>query len=152
MSEMNRFVNLDDGWCSGEKRFRGQDRYSDLVDDADVLIVELGYGEPLPETFPGASRNPNEWMTVLQTSGRQVFLFMLWVPVAEAVTRKLGRMDAAYVRTAHRRYDQGGVCSQSVFLSRLGNPFVETMIRTDQQTPEATVEQILRTIRSSHET
>ena len=88
-------------------------------------------------------------MTVLQASGRQVFLFMLWVPVAEAVTRKLGRMDAAYVRVAHRRYDQGGVCAQSVFLSRLGNPFVETMIRTDQQTPEATVEQILRTIRSS---
>lgn len=146
------FVRLDDFWCQGEKRFAGQCRYWDLVDNSDVLIVELGYGEPAPEVFFGATRNPGEWLSVLEAAGREVFFFLLSVPLAEAIERKQGRMDSAYVQVAHRRYDDGEVCSHEVFFSRVSKPFSEPLIRTDTQGTqwiEATVDQILAVVQPS---
>jgi hypothetical protein len=142
------FARLDDFWCFGEKRFAGHCRYWDLADNADALIVELGYGEPSPEVFLGASRNPGEWLTVLEAAGREVFFFLLWIPLAEALKRKQGRMEPNDVQIAHRRYDEGGVCSQAVFLPRFAKAFSEVLIRTDQQGLEATVDQILGVVRS----
>ena len=97
--------------------------------------------------FLGASRNPGEWLTVLEATGRAVFFFVLWIPLAEALKRKQGRMEPAYVTMAHRRYDEGGVCSQAVFCSRFARPVSELLIRTDQQQLEATVDQILGVVR-----
>lgn len=143
------FVRLDDFWCPGEKRFAGHCRYWDLLDNSDVLIVELGYGEPSPEEFFGASRNPGEWLNILETAGREVFFFLLWIPVAETIRRKQGRMDPAYAREAHQRYDEGNVCSQTAFLTRLPRRFPELLIRTDQQPLQVTVDQILAVVQSA---
>ena len=52
------WVELDRHWGKGEKRFLKSGRYWDLRDPRKVLIVELGWGEPLGGRFPGATRNP----------------------------------------------------------------------------------------------
>lgn len=49
---------LDDRWGYGEERFSGSSRYGDLGGQPEVLIIELGYGEPAGEGFPCATRNP----------------------------------------------------------------------------------------------
>ena len=51
-------VELDQYWGIGEKRFVGSCRYWDLRNPPDFLIVELGYGEPDGEAFPGATKCP----------------------------------------------------------------------------------------------
>ena len=61
-------------------------------------------------------------------------------------------MDPAYVQVAHRRYDDGGVCSHEVFFSRVSKPFSEPLIRTDTQGTqwiEVTVDQILAVVQPS---
>jgi hypothetical protein len=74
-----RHVTLDDGWGPGEFRYRGgRLRYQDLAHAAEqVLLVELGWGEPLDQSSPGATTNPDEWYKVLLNAGRFVrpFLF-----------------------------------------------------------------------------
>jgi hypothetical protein len=141
----NSFVILDNFWYPGEQRFEGPARYSDLVDDCDALIVELGYGEPEPENFAGATKNPGEWLHILEAAGREVFLFLLWAPIDESLLRKEGRMNASYTREGHERYDAGNVCSQPVFLPRLPRTISEPLIRTDRQSIEQTIAQILAT-------
>ena len=140
------FVILDNFWYPGEKRFKGPGRYSDLVDDCDALIIELGYGEPEPENFAGATKNPGEWLDILEAAGREVFFFLLWVPIDESLLRKRGRMELSYAREGHERYDEGNVCSQPVFSKFLPRPFSELLIRTDQQPIAHTVDQIMATV------
>ncbi len=140
------FVILDNFWYPGEKRFEGRNRYDDLSAACDVLVIELGYGEPEPEQFLGATKNPAEWLHILESDRREVFFFLLWSPVSDSLMRKDGRMHESYAREAHERYDEGNVCSQSVFLPRLPRPTTEPLIRTDQQSIDATVNQILTTV------
>lgn len=140
------FVRLDDGWCAGEQRFLGQARYNDLHDPAAVLIVELGWGEPNPPSFFGATMNPAEWVAVLKADRRRVFMFLLWTPLSETLARKTGRMDLAYATQAHGKYDQGNACSSPAFLARLGGCYYETMIYTSTQTVNETAAQILRSV------
>lgn len=137
------FVRLDDGWCAGERRFVGRGRYEDLHDPAAVLIVELGWGEPNPPSFFGATMNPAEWISVLEADRRRVLMFLLWTPLSETLVRKAGRMDLAYAAQAHERYDRGNACSSPAFLARLGSRYHETVIDTSTQTINETPAQIL---------
>jgi energy-coupling factor transporter ATP-binding protein EcfA2 len=67
-AELSGFIVLDQGWLPGEFRFvGGLSRYDDLrAFRRRVLILELGWGEPLGEVFPGATRNPAEWAEVVR--------------------------------------------------------------------------------------
>ena len=73
----NSHVVLDRYWVPGEKRFDGRDRYWDLLNQPDILLIELGWGEPFGERFAGATRNPGEWLSVLDADRREVVLFCL---------------------------------------------------------------------------
>src|SRR5262249_53995841 len=72
-------IDLDSGWGPQEnKRYpAGEGRYADLKSRADFLILELVSGEPADASFPGATRNPREWVEVLEKAGRKVSCFRL---------------------------------------------------------------------------
>lgn len=57
----------------------------------DVLIAELGWGEPDDMTFEGATRNPGVWRSVLEADGRAVIHVMLKADRKEEVTRLSSR-------------------------------------------------------------
>lgn len=82
-------IVLDHGWGYGERRFNGgTGRYEDLRGHQDdVIVVELGWGEPAGEGFQGATRNPAEWFNILQQEGRDLFLIRLEADSAELVRR-----------------------------------------------------------------
>jgi hypothetical protein len=139
-------VSLDDGWSKGERRF-GADRYGDLRAKGDPLLVELGFGEPEGLSFPGATRNPREWVDILMAEGRAVFLFLLKPPLAELDRRiqaDRSPHQRGYFRGAARLYESHGVCAPSVFGMRLGNTFRETHIDTSLESPAETADRILR--------
>jgi hypothetical protein len=73
-------IDLDDGWGTHQNRRYppGDGRYADLKTPEDVLIIELGCGEPAGESFKGATKNPREWVAILEGEGRQVHAFLLW--------------------------------------------------------------------------
>jgi thymidylate kinase len=128
------FVNLDQFWVQGEKRFVGSCRYWDLDDPRDVLIIELGYGEPWPRSFDGATRNPKEWLRVLQNAKREVFLFRLDVPVEETLARTCHRMRPIDATTAATLYGTGHDCSTEVFTERAAMHGQEVVIDTSRAT------------------
>ena len=139
---------LDDGWAPGEKRFSGPTRYGDLSGQPDVLIIELGYGEPAGETFPGASKNPREWLSRLEEERREVFFFMLHIDRSECLRRVTGRgnMHPAYAAMAWDRYAPGGACSSAAFSSRIGSSCVETTLSTQDSDLAAAVAQIIQAV------
>jgi hypothetical protein len=115
-------AKLDDGWGQGEKRFAGRDRYGDLRGQPDVLLIELGYGEPLGESFAGATKNPREWLSVIENDGRAVVFFVLDIDRPECLYRVAARGDLSprYAEIAWERYAPGGICSSQAFSSRSG--------------------------------
>jgi hypothetical protein len=119
-------------------------RYADLHCPSDVLVVELGWGEPDPPTFLGATKNPQEWMTRLEQDGRSVSLFLLWISRDLTVARKTGKMDPLYAALAHERYMPDRPCSSVGFLSRLQTPRTETVIDTSSQDVQTTAAQVMR--------
>jgi len=50
-------------------------------------VLELNWGEPIGEGFPGATRNPWEWAEILTNDGRELRLFRLTARPAEVVRR-----------------------------------------------------------------
>lgn len=72
-------IDLDDGWGEDQKRRfpAGEGRYADLKTSDDLLVLELGCGEPVGWVFEGATRNPGEWVEVLEREGRQIYSFLL---------------------------------------------------------------------------
>lgn len=140
---------LDRFWMPGEKRYLGICRYWDLFDESPVLIVELGYGEPHGDAFHGATRNPREWLTLLEASGRRPLFFLIWAPWEETRTRLLKRRitnpDAG--RGDHRRYDEGEVCSSSQFIARVGTAYTETRIETKEATFDVMCDGIVAQVR-----
>jgi hypothetical protein len=138
-------VELDRYWGPGEQRYAGTCRYGDLRNQPDVLIVELGYGEPAGESFPGATKNPREWVGILENDGREVFFFLLDIQESESLKRVSNRNDLplAYAKLAHDRYKPGGVCSSAVFSVLLGAAHAEETISTEQQDLAATVARIV---------
>jgi hypothetical protein len=146
----NSHVELDQFWGEGQKRYVGSCRYWDLRDQADVLIIQLGYGEPAGERFFGASRNPREWVSILEADMREVFFFLLSVPEAESVSRvgKRNGSNAAYVSQAWNRYQPGGGCSSTEFIPRVGTRYSEETIDTSQTSLCNTVMRILSKIGS----
>ncbi len=127
-------ANLDQFWVQGEKRFGGRCRYWDLDDPREVLIIELGYGEPWPRSFDGATKNPKEWLQVLQEAQRQVFLFLLHIPGDESRLRTCHRMDSAAALEAAARYEAGQDCATDVFTRRAGMLGQEVVIDTSRPT------------------
>jgi hypothetical protein len=62
-------VDLDKGWGRDEgwRYPEGDRRYADLKTDAGFLILELACGEPVDGSSKGATRNPREWVWILET-------------------------------------------------------------------------------------
>lgn len=73
-------IDLDQGWGPIEDlRYPATDRrYGDLKANVDFLILELCCGEPLDASFKGATRNPREWVSILESEGRRIHSFCLW--------------------------------------------------------------------------
>lgn len=83
------FVNLDDGW-GGPTELRGNPntRYMDLRNaTAQILVIEIGCGEPGNLAYYGATRAAAEWIGILQTAGRTIYPFLLKVEWPEALKR-----------------------------------------------------------------
>jgi hypothetical protein len=141
-------VSLDDGWGQGERRFVGFARYADLANQPDVLVLELGYGEPQGEAFGGATKNPREWLAPLEEEGRDVYSFVLNVDRSECLQRVAarGNMLSWYAAAAWDRYAPGGVCSSGEFSRRLPETFAETIIDTRASDLAASVAQIIQTV------
>ena len=146
----NSHVVLDAFWGKGEKRIASSCRYWDLRDQSDVLIIELGYGEPLSESFTGATKNPREWISILENDGREVFFFLLQISQSEAVRRVSRRTDltSEYAQAAHDRYKEGGVCSSATFSALLSNGHSEETINTEETDLVTTVVRIVTKIGS----
>ncbi len=72
-------IDLDQGWGRDQNwRFSaGPGRYADLKATEDLLVLELGCGEPCAGVA-GATLNPREWVSILEAEGRQVHAFLLW--------------------------------------------------------------------------
>ena len=94
-SERVELISLDAGWAPGERRHTGgRGRYEDLRNaQAPILILELACGEPTDLSFRGATRGAQEWVSVLQDSGRLVFPFLLWLEWPDAVERVMNRWN-----------------------------------------------------------
>jgi hypothetical protein len=72
-------IILDSGWNSGELRYvGGPARYADLKRNDDAIVFEIGCAEPMDLREPGATRNPQEWLQVIQREQRKLFAFKLW--------------------------------------------------------------------------
>jgi len=82
-------IDLDQGWARGERRYAGgQARYEDLRGRPEpVIVLELVWGEPIGEGFPGATRNPSEWADILTDEGRELRLFRLTARPAVIIRR-----------------------------------------------------------------
>jgi hypothetical protein len=124
-------VSLDTFWGPGQKRFAGHCRYWDLRDQPDVLIIELGYGEPHGGSFLGATKNPREWVSILENDGREIFFFLLQVSQCEGQRRKIAKGEQPYPSEVYDRFKPGGVCSSPVFSALLGNGHSEKPINTE---------------------
>ena len=142
---LNSHVVLDHFWGRGEKRFAGHYRYWDLRDQPDVLLIELGYGEPDDPTFFGATRNPREWVSLLEADGRRVFFFLLEIDKAECIRRETVRkkLNPSYSAAAWDRYAPGGPCNGNAFFPLAGPGYLETPIDTQRNDITATVGQLL---------
>ena len=151
-SSMEGPIVLDDGWAWGERRYGGgQARYEDLRGLTDhVVVLELGWGEPIGEGFPGATRNPAEWAQILTNEGRELRLFRLTGRPAEIVRRAKERFaktgegarahDAKHWIGLYERHpDVVG------FSKRLGT--AEVVVDTTGLTPEQVAEVILTKLR-----
>ncbi len=149
LTSSSALVSLDEGWGRDEKRFRDDGRYSDLISPVDTLIVELGFGEPIGESFHGATRDPGAWLRVLREAGRSVKLFLLKPPVHEVFKRiSIDRhpRQQEYFRCAALRYENGGVCTHEVFEERIGSAYSELVIDTSRESKEMTAARILQEI------
>ncbi len=56
-----------------------------------MIALELGWGEPAGENFPGATRNPAEWCDLLRKEGRTVELVRLRTDLQELERRAASR-------------------------------------------------------------
>jgi hypothetical protein len=144
---------LDGGWDGKRLKGRETSRYPELVSDARVLIIELGYGEPFDPAELGATRNPMEWVSVLEAGGRRTVFFLLTVPVDIALMRNRVRPEQKRLRDdvvveAHARYAADGPCSSQRFLARLGNDTSETVIHTDKLQIDGAATHVIDTLRA----
>jgi hypothetical protein len=147
----SHFVSLDDGWGTDEIRFRGADAYADLDSGADVLLVELGFGEPLGEAFLGATRDPMKWLNVLADSGRSIHLFLLKPPLDELRRRIARDRDSSmqqYFFAAALRYERGGICAAELFADRLTAGYRETLIDTSAEPVSAVADRVIAAVSS----
>jgi hypothetical protein len=113
-----------------------------------MLILELGYGEPEDESYPGATKNPREWISILENDGRDIYCFVLQIPEAETLQRVQRRHDllADYAKMAHDRYKPGGVCDSPNFTRLMGRGLSEETIDTNQHDLATTVARIVTKI------
>lgn len=146
-------VVLDERWGHGElrHRLRGIGRYPDLDSNAPVLVIELGVGEPADGSSRGASRDPMEWVEILEDAGRRVWFFMLWasedvlVERAKERERKRGEPWVDKVRAICAVYRQGEL-SNTAFEAQLDGRKEETL-DTGAATEEFLVDCILVRVR-----
>jgi hypothetical protein len=132
-------VSLDDGWGAGERRSNPATRYSELLEQPNVLLIELGYGDL-------ATTNPREWLDILERESRLVVFVLLDVSKRECLKREATRkkLPLSYAEAAWNRYDSG-VCRSSSFFALAGK-YSETRIETDQTDLATTLSRILAAI------
>lgn len=145
---MSSHVSLDTLWGPGQKRFAGHCRYSDLRDQPDVLIIELGYGEPKGKSFLGATKNPREWVSILENDGREIFFFLLQVSQSEGDQRKKAKGEPPHHPEAYDRYEAGRECSHMVFSGLLGKGHSEETIDTEKTNVAGMVDRIVTKVGS----
>jgi hypothetical protein len=89
-----RFINLDAYWGQGEWRYAEEAfRYADIqLAPEPVLVMELTSGEPPGLDRPGAVRGAQEWMNVLQQTGRRAFVFRLSLAWHQYIQRLHARL------------------------------------------------------------
>jgi hypothetical protein len=97
-------IDLDQGWGYHQNwRFpAGKGRYADLKAPEDLLVLELVCGEP-DAGMLGATRNPREWVSVLEAEGRQTCAFLLWTDYETWQRRLLAKVPAGDLG-AHNYY------------------------------------------------
>jgi hypothetical protein len=136
---------LDDGWAPGHRRYAdGPDRYKDLRSQDDVLVMELGCGEPTDFSFRGATRNPGEWLQVLRDEHRQLHAVLLWGEW-DAVERRAQRRGTIGMLTVRMWYGLYAGRDEIVTFPA-GAGIVETVIDTTSLTPEQVAAEIRRQV------
>lgn len=91
-----KVIDLDEGWSPhGGRRLQGEDRrYADLTASMKLLILELCSGEPYDWSSKGATRNPREWIGILQQEHREIQSFLLWTDYETWKKRLLSKVPA----------------------------------------------------------
>jgi hypothetical protein len=126
-------ANLDSGWGEHEFRYtnKGAERYADLAKRQEpVLFIELSCGEPfvLGLSGHGATLNPREWISILDSENRRLHAFLLTAPWADTETRLRQRSEPS-LPAARQFYDLYQDARWRDFAARAG--IDETVINTD---------------------
>lgn len=143
---------LDSGWSPGETRFMGTTRYRDLVCPEEILAIELGIAEPPGFQFLGATRNPREWIAILERARRRIQFFYVSAPVEVALRRNLTRtspVDLRAVMAAHALHADGELYSRAEFESNTGTEYRESLIDSTRLSAEAASDAIIAAIEST---
>jgi hypothetical protein len=138
-----QLVILDKGWGPSDHRSKsGPDRYQDLRTKDSLLVFEIGCGEPCQMHCSGATRNPEEWLAVLQQEGRRLSAFRLWAdwPAVEQRARTRNPNDLLTPKLWHELYRLN---SELVTFPQRAS-ITEHLIDTSRMTAEEVAQEILR--------
>jgi hypothetical protein len=146
------YISLDDGWVEQNSyRLAAEGRYADLATDShQILVVEVGCGEPIDLSFPGATRNATEWVDVLRRAGREIFPFLLTADWDDVVDR----LDTRYAGDRNKLFLVWQLLGLYALYEHrhpmttfpLMPDFIERPIRTSGRTEDDVVDEILSVV------
>jgi hypothetical protein len=139
-----RLVILDNGWDASASAFRskgGTGRYQDLRTIDPLLVFEIGCAEPMQMHCNGATRNPKEWLAVLQQERRELAVFQLWAdwPAVERRARNCKPNDVLMPKIWHELYR----LKSELVTFPLDAQITERVIDTSNMTAEEVAQEIL---------
>lgn len=149
-------ISLDDGWMPNEFRFRGgPGRYADLANEASqLLVIELGIGEPYGRSFDGATKGAHEWVQVLKNASREIFAFRLSASPEHAIRRVTERAERrsngntskhSMISDWQHTHDLYARRSPVVTFPPIEG-FQETVLDTSERSPEEVCAEIAQTV------
>ena len=143
-------LELDHGWGAGEMRLEGrtsEQRYADLVARAaDLLIVELAYGEPRGDLGPagGASDDPRAWAEILRAERDVTYVRLTapWAVVEQRLREDPNRRghDMDHYRRHHALIEGG--CWGFVEKSGLTEILIDTAQLSGKQVIDAVLQHL----------